>query len=288
MGPRELVTMNIGIISLVLLAAAQWTRIGPGGGGAQFIPTISPHDPSTILVRCDMTGAYLTRDGGKSWGMVNIGGVRAFVYDPKDKCTMYALGLGLWRSTDSGVTWTMLYPDPSDVAAIEMPDDHASGRIVTKDGRYPRITAMAINPKNSKHLYVAGSGSLMESSDAGKTWKKTSELPQNVIKLFINDQKATFIASKSTIIGTKEYANPAQFIDISAGGNRFYAISRESVHISDDGGRTWRDSALPSTSKPRLNAIATSGNHSDIAYVSYSNLDGKYLGVAECTRRKRS
>ena len=26
-----------------------WTRIGPGGGGAQYIPTISPHDPNTVL-----------------------------------------------------------------------------------------------------------------------------------------------------------------------------------------------------------------------------------------------
>ena len=51
--------MNSGILGLVLLAAAQWTRIGPGGGGAQFIPAISPHDPSTILARCDMTGASL-------------------------------------------------------------------------------------------------------------------------------------------------------------------------------------------------------------------------------------
>src|SRR5215472_13089875 len=33
--------------------------IGPGGGGAMFHPTISAHDPSTVLVHCDMTGAYL-------------------------------------------------------------------------------------------------------------------------------------------------------------------------------------------------------------------------------------
>ncbi len=44
--------------------------IGPGGGGAMFHPTISPHDPNTVLISCDMTGSYITHDAGKSWRMV--------------------------------------------------------------------------------------------------------------------------------------------------------------------------------------------------------------------------
>ena len=43
-----------------------WTVLGPGGGGAQFNPAVSPHDPKRVLVSCDMTGAYLTEDGGAS------------------------------------------------------------------------------------------------------------------------------------------------------------------------------------------------------------------------------
>jgi hypothetical protein len=45
-----------------------FTVVGQGGGGATFHPTISPHDPNTVLVACDMTGAYITRDGGRSGG----------------------------------------------------------------------------------------------------------------------------------------------------------------------------------------------------------------------------
>ena len=37
---------------------------GPGGGGAMFHPTISPHDVNTVLVACDMTGSYISHDGG--------------------------------------------------------------------------------------------------------------------------------------------------------------------------------------------------------------------------------
>ena len=69
----------------------RWRVIGPGGGGAQFIPTISPHDPHIMLVGCDMTGAYITRDGGQSWRMFNLRGrVHFFLFDPKDPQVIYA------------------------------------------------------------------------------------------------------------------------------------------------------------------------------------------------------
>src|SRR5580765_8540812 len=73
--------------------------IGPGGGGAMFHPSISPHDPNTVLVSCDMTGSYITHDGGRTWRMFNLRGVvNFFVFDPKDPKTMYAHATGLWRS----------------------------------------------------------------------------------------------------------------------------------------------------------------------------------------------
>jgi photosystem II stability/assembly factor-like uncharacterized protein len=296
--------LGIAVLTSILLAAGpagwaadQWTRIGPGGGGAQFDPTVSPHDPAMVLVRCDMTGGYITRNSGRSWSMFNLGGVQFFAFDPRDPRTVYALGMGMWRSTDSGQTWNLVYPTKSEIASIEMPSDHADGRIVTKDGRYPHVAAMAIDPKNSKQLYAAVSegnaASLLESADAGKLWRKTADLPTGVIRLFVQDNALTAITPKSTFIreagAFKEYPTPAQLIDVSTGDNRIYAISRESLHISDNGGRTWRHSAIRSFFwKPRLSAIATSANHSDVAYVSYSNLHGRYFGVAKTTDAGRS
>ena len=50
-----------------------------------FNPTVSPHDKNTVLVSCDMTGAYITHDGGQSWRMFNLRGrVRFFAFDPID------------------------------------------------------------------------------------------------------------------------------------------------------------------------------------------------------------
>src|SRR6266481_3279432 len=84
--------------------------IGPGGGGAMFNPTISPHDANTVLISCDMTGSYITHDGGQTWRMFNLRGVvNFFVFDPLDSKTMYAHATALWRSTDGGEQWNLVY-----------------------------------------------------------------------------------------------------------------------------------------------------------------------------------
>ena len=75
--------------------------VGPGGGGAMFHPTISPHDSNTVLVSCDMTGSYISHDGGESWRMFNLRGVvQFFVFDPLDRKVIYAQADGLWRSEE--------------------------------------------------------------------------------------------------------------------------------------------------------------------------------------------
>src|ERR1035438_10481278 len=100
--------------------------MGPGGGGAMFNPTISPHDPNTVLVSCDMTGSYITHDGGATWRMFNLRGeAHFFVFDPADPKTIYAGTGALWRSTDAGESWKLVYPKPSTIRGIRMNPDHA-------------------------------------------------------------------------------------------------------------------------------------------------------------------
>src|SRR3979409_91648 len=105
--------------------------IGPGGGGAMFNPTISPHDANTVLVSCDMTGSYITHDGGRTWRMFNLRGVvDFFAFDPRDAKTMYAHATGLWRSTDGGEKWTLVYPSPAAVKGVKMNSDHSDEQIL--------------------------------------------------------------------------------------------------------------------------------------------------------------
>ena len=67
--------MLLGIFLPVSTAHAEdFKVVGPGGGGAMFHATISPHNLNEVLVACDMTGSYITHDGGKSWRMINLRG----------------------------------------------------------------------------------------------------------------------------------------------------------------------------------------------------------------------
>ncbi len=91
-----------------------WRVIGPGGGGTLRRPAISPHDPQVVVEGCDMTGSYITRDGGQSWRMFQLGWVaQGFAFDPKDPAVLYAVTGALWRSEDGGQSWAMVFPDPA-------------------------------------------------------------------------------------------------------------------------------------------------------------------------------
>ena len=50
-----------------------------------FCPAVSPHNPDYAYVACDMTGSFVTYNGGKSWRMFSLlGPVKYFVFDPVD------------------------------------------------------------------------------------------------------------------------------------------------------------------------------------------------------------
>src|SRR3954470_339363 len=264
--------------------------IGPGGGGAMFNPTISPHDPNTVLVSCDMTGSYVTHDGGRTWRMFNLRGVVSwFVFDPLDAKTMYAYATALWRSTDSGETWNLVYPNPSAVKGVMMNSDHSDEQVLADPDPLGTIAAMAVDPSNSQVLYVAAGSkekpALFVSQDYGNTWQLQTALSDVPRRLWVDPQsppstRRLFLASthKITVITAKDVRSlpiPEAVTDISLGfgpGSQptIYATSEKGVVISKDGGANWATSELPGAGA-KVRAIATSVRDPEIAYVSYDH-----------------
>ena len=277
--------------------------IGPGGGGAMFNPTISPHDVDTVLVSCDMTGSYITHDGGQTWRMFNLRGVvNFFVFDPQDPKIMYANATGLWRSTDAGETWNLVTPAPENVRGVQMNSDHADETILASSDPVGELYAMAIDPADSSVLYVAGgdrgSPSLFVSRDSGKSWHKQAQLTSPVRRLWVDahsqsNRRRIFLGGPkalAVVMGAeiKTLPLPATATDIALGFGSgeepvIYMTSERGAFASSHGGRDWHESVLPGHGA-KVRAIATSLHHPETAYVSFSdlNLDGKtWLGVAK-------
>ena len=278
--------------------------LGPGGGGAMFNPTISPHDPNTVLISCDMTGSYITHDGGQSWRMFNLRGVvHFFVFDPIDPKVMYAQATGLWRSSDSGETWNLIYPKPAKITSILMRSDHADETLLANSDPIGIMSAMAIDPANSKILYAAGDKShsaLFISRDAGETWTRQDALPEPPRHIWIDpkspaESRVVFIAGRQFLLmrdgsGMHPLSIPESvtFTDVSAGFVSapqpiVYGVSDAGIFVSKDGGNSWHSSSLPG-SGAKVRAVATSRLNGNVAYVSYQDLelDGKkWLGVAK-------
>jgi photosystem II stability/assembly factor-like uncharacterized protein len=162
------------------LSVAKWQIIGPGGGGAQFIPTISPHDPRTVLVACDMTGSYITHDGGQTWRQFNLRTrVDSFAFDPVNPKIIYAGASGLFPSDDNGDNWRLIFPDPASGIRERMIGDHADHSFVSSDN-WPggNIQAISIDPDNPEHICLGIKSEglrIFFSIDRGKSWKLGGE-----------------------------------------------------------------------------------------------------------------
>ena len=173
--------------------AKSWRVIGPGGGGGVFRPTINPADASHLFVCCDMTGAYVTYNGGTTWRMFNLQtGITDFAFAEGEPDTAYAstngsrhsedrgtLNSGLFRSEDRGRRWRLIYPEPEKVKS----DGWLDGT----------VSKIRIDPANSNNIYIGvsplrvfmgrdrgrtgASARLMVSTDRGKSWRLLARLP---------------------------------------------------------------------------------------------------------------
>jgi len=230
--------------------ARSWRVLGPGGGGGQFLPTINPQDSNHVFVRCDMTGAYVTLDGGRSWRMFNLRTVvRDFEFDPGRPDRIYAANSGLYVSEDRGRRWRLVYPDPANVVAERMIGDHANQRFETVDGMPDAsIDKIRVDPADSERIYLGlaaphyfstarglqylkSAARVLVTSDRGATWRTLAEIKgRSILGIFpgspqgkpdeltvVTDQACVRVSVKSGEL--TELALPVERIITADGGS---------------------------------------------------------------------
>ena len=145
----------------VFLAGGDWL-LRSSDGGATWSRLPGPYQPDNVAVArsapnviyADSNGFVLrSSDGGLTWTRLQfpISNFDVFEVDPRDANTFYvsAAELGLYKSTDGGVTSTRILRDRS-------------------------IEHLAVDPRDTRRIYAASRGEAFLSANGGSTWTKVS------------------------------------------------------------------------------------------------------------------
>ncbi len=329
-GLRPLVRVFIGLALVLLglslnmsgqqldsgqLSGLQWRLIGPFRGGRVTSVAGVSGDPNTYYFGTPGGGVWKTSNAGQVWNPIfdkeRVASIGALTVAPSDSRVVYVgtgeqtRGHGLYRSSDSGVTWKNVGLE--DVLFIQQ---------IIVDPRNPDVVVVAGNSLGMGLLWqplprwarTANRG-VFKTSDGGKSWKKVFnddatlgvvdmnsdpgdprtlyavtyraasgegankvEATSEIIKS--TDEGSTWAPLKSS--GLPEKARKRMGVAVVPGtnGKRLYAILAQGFYRSDDGGANW----YQSTQDPRVKGSAyfsrvfPDPNRPDILYVAQTSL----------------
>ena len=214
--------------------------------------------------------------------------VNVVLIDPNNSAVWY-VGTpagGLWKSTNSGSTWTPLTDNLPQIG----------------------VSGIAIHPSNSQIIYIAtgdddaantDSVGVFKSTDGGQTWSQTGLNPSNTpssmndIYVHPNDANTLWVATNDGVYKTTNAGvNWTQSlpgwdikdIKLKPGNpNTIYAVTKQRFYRSTDGGGTYNliTNGLPTTSG-RFVIDVTPANPEYIYLIS-SNTNSTYQGIYRST-----
>jgi photosystem II stability/assembly factor-like uncharacterized protein len=158
-----------------LLTALEWRDVGPMRGGRTYGVAGHASQPDTFYSGSVGGGVWKTENSGHTWFPISdegipIGSIGAIAVAPSNASVVYvgtgepdirsqnSYGIGMFKSTDAGKTWSHIGLDKT----------RQIGRIV-------------VDPTNPNRVYVAALGNIYASNpdrgvyrslDGGATWKK--------------------------------------------------------------------------------------------------------------------
>jgi photosystem II stability/assembly factor-like uncharacterized protein len=200
--------------------AVGWEPVGLSGGGAMFSPAISPAAPRLMMLSCDMSGAYLSSDGGRNWRMIHYsqlhGNTRCRpAFHPTDPNVIFAPAGGsggLKVSRDRGVHWQPIGNIQGSLQGeIAIDPGHPSLMLAgTREGAWrstdggstwtrcvgPRGPAVGFHfdqtsPAARRVCFAGTAEGVWRSEDGGATWaEKSAGLPSRELRSFAGGSNA--------------------------------------------------------------------------------------------------
>jgi photosystem II stability/assembly factor-like uncharacterized protein/DNA-binding beta-propeller fold protein YncE len=200
-------------------------------------------------------------DGGRTWravfdgdsveGASDVVGL-AFSFDFARDRTVYAWlqDAGLLRSTDAGLTWSLVTRDKEHYVQVLLAAPFPAGQLIlgalegrvliSRDGGQTwrdvggnvpdaRMWSSALALGLQDTLYLGTDVGVYRTEDGGQTWAP---------------------ASAGLLVRPGETKPPAVRALRYAGGHLYAALQQGGLYVSDDGGRTWRSTLASQTAAP--------------------------------------
>ncbi len=278
---RSLVPATFAVVFLLVLAgpvlvsaqptpdqygALPWRHIGPEGNRFSAAAGI-PGDPYTYYVGAASGGIYKTTDGGVHWDAIfddqpvqSIGALAVANSDPnviwagtgEGKIRSHiSLGQGIYKSTDAGVTWTLM--------GLE------------KTGRIPRVV---VHPDNPDVAFACALGhaygpqperGVFRTTDGGATWDHV---------LFVDQDTGCSDIAMDPTNPRVLFAGTWQ-LEIHTWG-RTSGGPGGGLHVTRDGGDTWtrlQGHGLPTKPVGKV-AVAIAPSNTRRVYAMFETGDG--------------
>lgn len=188
----------------------QWAPRGPGGGGALFAPSFSPHNQNELYIACDMSEVFHSTNLGSSWELCDFrqiqGNRESQIRFTSNPLILYAIDYTgdlatPSKSTDGGLTWYRLSNDPTFGEAYSLfADPNSSSKLIVSD---------------YSHLYL--------STDGGNTFG---------LKFSTGSGNGCFVAG-ALFDGSNIYAGTNLGLLVSTNGGAFAAASVGGIPASE-------------------------------------------------------
>ncbi len=160
--------------------------------------------PERVFVGVTHDGLYRTDDGGKTWGKVLNGDIRAVTLDSTAEDVVYAgvEPVGVYRSEDGGNTWEELN------SLQELSEEVRRKWWHPVAPHHGHVRNMFIHPDDTERVYLCiEHGGIVRSLDRGETWEDVTEgieyvdihvlcsLPRRFDRYFVTSARGFFASN---------------------------------------------------------------------------------------------
>jgi photosystem II stability/assembly factor-like uncharacterized protein len=180
----------------------------PTGMGRINAIAFHPSDANTIFIGSPSGGFWKTTDGGASWtnlsGNLATLGVSSILIHPANPNIIYigsgdrdakdAIPMGVFKTTDGGVTWTQI--------------NSAMGNVT--------VGAMVMHPSDPNTIIAATSGGIFKTTNGGNTWSQ---------KATGNFKDLHFKPGDPAIVYAVRIVTPSQFYRSTDGGDSWAQVT---------------------------------------------------------------